>query len=95
MQDIFLYIPILCVYDLRVEARAGARSLTSLQHGHKHESAAGTIRYNVQTQTVKPIITTDSMVSSRELIAAGHAVPGPHEATGQALFKELWDTSHE
>jgi hypothetical protein len=80
VQDTFLYIPILCAYDLRAEARAGARSLTSLQHGHKHESAAGTIRYNVQTQTFKPVIMTDSMVSSRELIAAGHAVPGPHDA---------------
>jgi hypothetical protein len=67
VQDTFLDIPIQGVYTTSAPS---ARSLTSLQHGHKHESAAGTIRYTVQTQTFKPVITTDSIVSSKELIAA-------------------------
>ena len=86
----FLYIPIQCVY---MTSAPSALSLTSLQHGHKRESAAGTIRYTVQTQTFKPVITTDSMVSSRELIAAGHAVPGPHDAGVLGSGQALSDTS--
>jgi hypothetical protein len=89
--DTFLYIPIQCVY---MTSALSALSLTSLEHGHKRESAAGTIRYNVQTQTFKPVITTDSMVSSRELIAAGHAVPGPHDAGVLGSGQALSDTSH-
>ena len=51
------------------------------------------MHYTVQTQTVKPVIMSDSMVSSRELIAAGHAVPGPHDAGVLGSGQALWDTS--
>ena len=50
-----------------------------LQLGHKHE-ITDTTRYIYQTQTVKPVFRSDSIVSLTELIAAGHFVLLPHVA---------------
>ena len=68
----------MCAYDY-----------THLQLGHKHE-ITDTKRYIYQTQTVKPVFMSDSIVSLTELIAAGHCVAVPHVAgeggePGQAL----------
>jgi hypothetical protein len=53
------------------------------------------MHYTVQTQTVKPVIMSDSMVSSRELIAVTQSVRRPHEGRGQALCGETRVTSDE
>ena len=42
----------------------------------KHTQCATTY----QTLTAKPVFMADSTVSVMELIAAGHAVAGPHDA---------------
>ena len=58
----------MCAYDY-----------TDLQLGHKHE-ITNAKRYIYQTQTVKPVFMSDSIVSLTELIATGHCVAVPHDA---------------
>ena len=69
-----------------------------LQLGHKHE-ITDTKRYIYQTQTVKPVFRSDSIVSLTELIAAGHCVAVPHVAgeggePGQALCGIQYAKNH-
>jgi hypothetical protein len=53
-----------------------AHTLKYLQHGYKHDSETDTLRYTSQTQTEKPVITADIIVSLTELITEAHsAVP--------------------
>lgn len=74
-----------------------ARTHTSLQHWYKHDSAADAMCYNYQTQTAKPAITTDIVVSSTEPINEAHSavphnpgvLPPPGTSLKQALRKQF------
>jgi hypothetical protein len=73
-----------------------AYDYTHLQFGHKQERKDAK-RYTYQTQTVKPVFMSDSIVSLTELIAAGHCVAVPHVAVErgeQALCGIQYDKSH-
>jgi hypothetical protein len=71
----------------------GVHISTHLKLGHKHESKDAK-RYTYQTQTVKPVIMSDSTASVTELITAGHCVVGPHDVldlSSQALCGIQYD----
>jgi hypothetical protein len=72
----------MCVYDVQA-VHAHTHTLTTRGTNMKAQHKQFATTY--QTLTAKPVFMSDSTVSVMELIAAGHAVAGPHDPEGQAL----------
>ncbi len=72
----------MCVYDVQA-VHAHTHTLTTRGTNMKAQHTQCATTY--QTLTAKPVFMSDSTVSVMELIAAGHAVAGPHDPAGQAL----------